>query len=55
MIDVGVKHGRDYSEILSELTEAVGRISDGYIFFEMGNVWSAVFRKEGRSSSHPVL
>ncbi len=35
MIDVGVKHGRDYSEILSELTEAVGRISDGYIFFEM--------------------
>lgn len=35
MIDVGVKHGRDYSEILAELTGAVGRISDGYIFFEM--------------------
>lgn len=32
---MGVKHGRDYSEILSELTEAVGRISDGYVFFEM--------------------
>jgi hypothetical protein len=35
VIDVGVKHGRDYSEILVELTGAVGRISDGYIFFEM--------------------
>lgn len=32
---MGVKHGRDYSEILTELTEAVGRISDGYLFFEM--------------------
>ncbi|MNB81454.1 hypothetical protein D3C75_282380 [compost metagenome] len=35
MIDVGVKHGRDYSEILNELTEAVSRISDSYVFFEM--------------------
>ena len=32
---MGVKHGRDYSEILIDLTAAVGRISDGYIFFEM--------------------
>ncbi|MBW4085173.1 hypothetical protein [Paenibacillus sp. S150] len=32
---MGVKHGRDYSEILSELAVAVGRISDGYLFFEM--------------------
>lgn len=32
---MGVKHGRDYGEILIELTEAVGRISDGYLFFEM--------------------
>lgn len=32
---MGVKHGRDYSEILVELTEAVGRISDSYVFFEM--------------------
>ncbi|GGG09902.1 hypothetical protein GCM10010912_62910 [Paenibacillus albidus] len=32
---MGVKHGRDYSEILNDLTEAVGRISDGYVFFEM--------------------
>lgn len=40
---MGVKHGRDYSEILSELTEAVGRISDGYIFFEMEpDEWQAL-------------
>ena len=32
---MGVKHGRDYADILNELTEAVGRISDGYLFFEM--------------------
>ncbi|WP_379137525.1 hypothetical protein [Paenibacillus sp. sgz500958] len=32
---MGVKHGRDYADILRELTEAVGRISDGYLFFEM--------------------
>lgn len=32
---MGVKHGRDYGEILAELTEAVGRISDSYVFFEM--------------------
>lgn len=32
---MGVKHGRDYAEILNELTEAVGCISDGYVFFEM--------------------
>lgn len=32
---MGVKHGRDYGEILTDLTEAVGRISDGYLFFEM--------------------
>ncbi|KGE19896.1 hypothetical protein [Paenibacillus wynnii] len=32
---MGVKHGRDYADILNELTVAVGRISDGYLFFEM--------------------
>ncbi|GAB6928069.1 hypothetical protein JCM10914A_20520 [Paenibacillus sp. JCM 10914] len=32
---MGVKHGRDYGDILKELTEAVGRISDSYVFFEM--------------------
>ncbi|GAE09271.1 hypothetical protein JCM10914_5626 [Paenibacillus sp. JCM 10914] len=29
---MGVKHGRDYGDILKELTEAVGRISDSYVF-----------------------
>ncbi|WP_151737983.1 hypothetical protein [Paenibacillus tengchongensis] len=32
---MGVKHGRDYGEILKELTAAVGRITDSYLFFEM--------------------
>ncbi|WP_106769499.1 hypothetical protein [Paenibacillus faecalis] len=32
---MGVRHGRDYGEILTELTAAVGRIADSYIFFEM--------------------
>lgn len=32
---MGVKHGRDYALILSELTEAVAGIPDSYVFFEM--------------------
>ncbi|MBA9087745.1 hypothetical protein FHR92_004236 [Fontibacillus solani] len=32
---LGVKHGRDYGDILTDLTAAVGRISDSYTFFEM--------------------
>jgi hypothetical protein len=32
---MGVKHGRDYEEIHRELTVAVGRITDSYLFFEM--------------------
>ncbi|MHA0858274.1 hypothetical protein [Paenibacillus sp. CMAA1364] len=32
---MGVKHGRDYEVIFQELTEAVGRITDSYLFFEM--------------------
>lgn len=32
---MGVKHGRDYGEILQDLTEAVSLISDSYLFFEM--------------------
>lgn len=32
---MGVKHGRDYEDILNDLTEAVGRIPDSYVFFEM--------------------
>ncbi|GAB6992623.1 hypothetical protein [Paenibacillus pini] len=37
---MGVKHGRDYDVILSELTAAVGEIPDSYLFFEMEpNEW----------------
>ncbi|WP_025720952.1 hypothetical protein [Paenibacillus sp. 1-18] len=32
---MGVKHGREYEQILNELAEAVGRIPDSYEFFEM--------------------
>ncbi|AZK48854.1 hypothetical protein [Paenibacillus lentus] len=32
---MGVKHGRDYEYILADFTEAVGRIPDCYVFFEM--------------------
>lgn len=32
---LGVKHGREYDEILKELTVAVGQIEDSYLFFEM--------------------
>ncbi|WP_054955418.1 hypothetical protein [Paenibacillus dakarensis] len=40
---MGVKHGRDYGDILKELTEAVGRIPDSYVFFEMDSEeWSSL-------------
>ena len=32
---MGVKHGRDYGDILQDLTKAVSSISDSYVFFEM--------------------
>lgn len=32
---MGVKHGRDYDGILTDLTAAVGEIPDSYLFFEM--------------------
>jgi len=32
---MGVKHGREYAEILEELTEAIGSIEEGYTFFDM--------------------
>ncbi|USB33354.1 hypothetical protein [Paenibacillus sp. YPG26] len=32
---MGVKHARDYGDILAELTAAVGLIEDSYVFFEM--------------------
>ncbi|WP_308637090.1 hypothetical protein [Paenibacillus silvisoli] len=32
---MGVKHAREYSDILGELAEAIHSIGDGYLFFEM--------------------
>ncbi|WP_168121337.1 hypothetical protein [Paenibacillus sp. HB172176] len=32
---MGVRHAREYVEILQELTAAVGQIEEGYTFFEM--------------------
>lgn len=44
---VGVKHGRDYEFILADLTEAVGRISDSYLFFEMDPLeWEVLQAKD---------
>ncbi len=32
-MDMGVRHGREYQEILSDLTEALGAINNSYEFF----------------------
>lgn len=32
---MGVRHGREYSDILKDLTEAVSEIEDSFTFFEM--------------------
>lgn len=52
---MGVKHGRDYGDILTELTEAVGRIPDSYIFFEMDiEDWSNLVDTE-KTEVHEAL
>ncbi|AOZ92771.1 hypothetical protein [Paenibacillus crassostreae] len=45
---MGVKHGRDYGQILKELTEAVERIADSYLFFEMEEEEWALLQKEDK-------
>ncbi|MGN7361039.1 hypothetical protein ACTHPF_27130 [Paenibacillus sp. SAF-054] len=46
---MGVKHGREYDEILKELTSAVGEIPDSYLFFEMeGSEWQLLSPEEKR-------
>ncbi|GIO35067.1 MULTISPECIES: hypothetical protein [Paenibacillus] len=46
---MGVKHGREYDEILKDLTEAVGGIPDSYLFFEMdGGEWVGLSPEEQR-------
>lgn len=46
---MGVRHAREYKEILGELTEAVGGIADSYKFFEMeASEWDALGEAERR-------
>ncbi|NMO97892.1 hypothetical protein [Paenibacillus lemnae] len=52
---MGVKHGRDYGEILTDFTEAVGRIPDSYVFFEMdAEDWQNLGEKE-KNEVHEAL
>lgn len=52
---MGVRHGRDYGDILTEFTEAVGRIPDSYIFFEMNaDDWAGLDETE-KNEVHEAL
>lgn len=49
---MGVRHAREYKDILRDLTEAVGQIQDCYRFFEMEAIeWKALTADE----QHEVL
>ena len=49
---VGVKHAREYRDILLDLTEAVGGIADSYAFFDMTEgEWEAL----GEAARREVL
>lgn len=44
---MGVRHAREYSDILTELTAAVGKIGENYTFFEMEkDEWDALAEEE---------
>ncbi|MEK3884871.1 hypothetical protein [Paenibacillus sp. PL2-23] len=45
---MGVRHAREYADILKELTEAVGQIDGSYTFFEMEQEEWAVLGEEDR-------
>lgn len=46
---MGVRHAREYSEILQELTEAIAVIDDSYLFFEMEAAdWNELDKAEQR-------
>lgn len=46
---MGVRHAREYSEILQELTTAIALIEDCYLFFEMELAeWEILSVKEQR-------
>ncbi|MFF2484244.1 hypothetical protein [Paenibacillus sp. NPDC058071] len=49
---MGVRHGREYADILKELTEAVRAIPGSYTFFEMEQEeWEAL----GEPEKHEVM
>lgn len=44
---MGVRHAREYSDILQELTAAIAAIEDSYLFFEMeASDWNALSKDE---------
>lgn len=44
---MGVRHAREYSEILEDLKEAIKKIEDSYTFFEMTYVdWNGLSSDE---------
>ncbi|HUC94167.1 MAG TPA: hypothetical protein VMS09_19470 [Paenibacillus sp.] len=46
---MGVKHAREYRDILRDLTDAVGGIADSYTFFDMtGEEWETLGESERR-------
>ncbi|MFD1885602.1 hypothetical protein [Paenibacillus wenxiniae] len=46
---MGVKHGRDYEGILTDLTTALNMIPDSYLFFQMSSEeWQALNPDEQR-------
>lgn len=52
---MGVKHGREYDEILTDLTVAVGEIPDSYLFFEMDEQDWHQLAAEERREVHEAL
>ncbi|MCR2807842.1 hypothetical protein [Paenibacillus soyae] len=46
---MGVRHAREYADILNELTDAVGKIEESYTFFEMEpEEWEALGAEDRR-------
>ena len=52
---MGVKHGRDYGDILQDLTKAVSLIPDSYLFFEMDSEDWERMGTEDRLEVHEAL
>lgn len=51
-MNVGVKHAREYKDILQDLKEAVAGITDSYAFFDMtAEEWEGL----GEAERHEVL